>query len=254
MRTIGAILNNLVELAPLEKKLEFDNVGLLAGNPEWKVSSVLLSLDITTQVILEAEQRSAGLIVSHHPLFFGLKAAVPDNSEGKHTMELLTRRIGAVCMHTNLDAADGGVNDALANTIGLLDTQPFEAEHIGRIGHIRTPRDLPAFLDHVKAVLGCEGLRYVKGSRPVFQVAVGGGSCGSMLESAAAAGCDTFITADVKHDVFLRAAELGINMIDAGHFHTENVVIPVLQNRLSRAFPDITVMIADHHAPEHYYV
>lgn len=254
MHTIGAILNDLEQFAPTETKMDFDNVGLLAGDPDWQITSVLLSLDITTPVILEAEALSAGLIVSHHPLFFGLQAAVPGNPGGKHTLELLTRRIGAICMHTNLDAADGGVNDALARILGVMDAQPFEEEHVGRIGHIGTPLMLPEFLTQVKTALGCEGLRYVKGRNPVFQVAVGGGSCGSMLENAVLAGCDTFITADIKYDVFLRALELGINLIDAGHFHTENVVMPVLKERLSKAFPDLKLHISDHHAPEKYYI
>lgn len=253
MLTIGTILGELIQLAPLESKLDFDNVGLLAGDPDWTVSSVLLSLDITSAVIREADALGAGLIISHHPLFFTLKAAVPGNEGGKHTLELLTRKIGAVCMHTNLDAADGGVNDALARKLRLLDAQPFEPEHIGRIGHVRSPLELSAFLGNVKNALGCEGLRYVHGTKPVFQVAVGGGSCGSMLEDAVLAGCDTFVTADVKHGVFLRASELGINLIDAGHFHTENVVIPVLQSVLTQAFPDLNVHVSAHTAAEHYY-
>ena len=253
MPTIGAILNSLSKQAPPETKMDFDNVGLLAGDPEWDISCVMLSLDITSAVIREAEQYGAGLIVSHHPLFFDLKSATPETEGGKHLLELLTRRIGAVCMHTNLDAADGGVNDALARKLRLLDAQPFEPEHICRIGHVRSPLDLNTFLASVKTALGCEGLRYVQGAHPVFQVAVGGGSCGSMLEDAVRAGCDTFVTADVKHDVFLRASELGINLIDAGHFHTENVVIPVLKSVLNQAFPDLDVRISAHTAAEHYY-
>ncbi len=254
MLTIGTILNELAKLAPLETKLDFDNVGLLVGDPDWEVSTVLLSLDITSAVIREAEALGAGLVISHHPLFFTLNAAVPGNAGGKHTLDLLTRRIGAICMHTNLDAADGGVNDALARRLGLLDAQPYEPEHICRIGHVRKPIDLTAFLGMVKSALGCEGLRYVQGTSPVFQVAVGGGSCGSMLEDAVQAGCDTFITADIKHGVFLRASELGINLIDAGHFHTENVVIPVLKNVLDQAFPGLNVLISAHTAAEHYYL
>ena len=253
MRTIGEILSYLAKLAPLETKLDFDNVGLLAGDPEWEVSTVLLSLDITSQVIREASALSAGLVISHHPLFFSLNSATPDNAGGKHTLELLTRRIGAICMHTNLDAANGGVNDALAKSLGLLDTQAFEPENIGRIGHLRKPMTLNAFLPVICSALRCEGLRYTEGENPVFQVAVGGGSCGSMLEDAAASGADTFVTADIKHDVFLRAAELGINLIDAGHFHTENVVIPVLAEYLSVGFPELTVRISAHTAPIRFF-
>lgn len=244
-------MNSLEKLAPPEVKMDFDNVGLLAGDPEWNIQRIMLSLDITSAAIREAEECGAGLIVSHHPLFFDLKSATPETEGGKHLLELLTRRIGAVCMHTNLDAADGGVNDALAAALRLRDARPFEPAHILRMGYLDKEMALDAFLGELKIALRCEGLRYT-GSKPVYRVAVGGGSCGSMLADAYQAGCDTFVTADVKYDVFLRASELGINLIDAGHYHTENVVIPTLKSWLSREFPDLVIRISSHHAPEHY--
>ena len=233
--------------------MDFDNVGLLAGDPEWDIQCVMLSLDISSAVIREAETCGAGLIVSHHPLFFDLKSATPDTEGGKHLLELLTRKIGAICMHTNLDAADGGVNDALAAALGLLDAHPFEPEHILRIGFLEKEISLTAFLDKIKTALRCEGLRYT-GKSSVYRVAVGGGSCGSMLDAAVKAGCDTFVTADIKYDVFLRASELGINLIDAGHFCTENVVIPRLRAWLAGEFPDLRLLISSHRTPERFYI
>ena len=252
MPTIGAILNSLSKQAPPETKMDFDNVGLLAGDPEWDISCVMLSLDITSAVIREAEQYGAGLIVSHHPLFFDLKSATPETEGGKHLLELLTRRIGAVCMHTNLDAADGGVNDALASALRLRDAHAVEPEHILRVGLLDKAMPMDDFLAEVKTALRCDGLRYT-GNAPVWRVAVGGGSCGSMLTEVVKTGCDTFVTADIKHDVFLRASELGLNLIDAGHFCTENVVIPVLKNWLTRSFPDLRILISSHRAPERFY-
>lgn len=252
MPTIGAILNSLSKQAPPETKMDFDNVGLLAGDPEWDVSCVMLSLDITSAVIREAEQYGAGLIVSHHPIFFDLKSATPETEGGKHLLELLTRRIGAVCMHTNLDAADGGVNDALASALRLRDAHAVEPEHILRVGLLDKAMPMDDFLAEVKTALRCDGLRYT-GNAPVWRVAVGGGSCGSMLTEVVKTGCDTFVTADIKHDVFLRASELGLNLIDAGHFCTENVVIPVLKNWLTRSFPDLRILISSHRAPERFY-
>ena len=103
------------------------------------------------------------------------------------------------------------------------------------------------FLNHVKQQLGCPGLRYVDGSKPVRRVAVGGGSCASELMDAAAAGCDTFVTADVKYNQFWDAQELGINLIDAGHFYTENPICPVLAEKLQHNFPEITVQLSQSH-------
>ena len=254
MPTVGEIFDFLNTKAPVDTKLDFDNVGLLAGSRDWPVKSVLLSLEITGEVIAEAKERKAGLVLSHHPLFFDLKAVSSETPQGKKVMDLLTAGIAAICMHTNLDAADGGVNDALAAALGLGDARPFEPEHICRLGSLPEAVPLEAFLRRVKERLGCAGLRYVDGGRPVCLVAVGGGSCGSMLEETAETGCDTFVTADVKHDQFLRARELGLNLIDAGHFNTENVVIPVLRDWLAGEFPDLELRIAAHGQPEKYYV
>jgi putative NIF3 family GTP cyclohydrolase 1 type 2 len=113
---------------------------------------------------------------------------------------------------------------------------------------------LADFLALVKEKLGCAGLRYADGGKPVRLVAVGGGSCGSMLEETAATGCDTFVTADVKYDRFLRAKELGLNLIDAGHFNTENTVIPVLRSWLAGAFPGLRLLTSAHGQTERYFV
>ena len=254
MPTVGDIFDFLNMKAPVETKLDFDNVGLLAGSRDWPVESALLALEITGEVIEEARAMKAGLVLSHHPLFFELKAISSEVPQGKKVMDLLTAGIAAICMHTNLDAADGGVNDALAAALGLGDARPYEPEHICRLGTLPEAMPLEAFLHRAKERLGCAGLRYVDGGRPVCLVAVGGGSCGSMLEETVLTGCDTFVTADVKHDQFLRAKELGLNLIDAGHFNTENTVIPVLRDWLAAEFPSLRLKIAAHGQPEKYYV
>ena len=254
MPTVGEIFDFLNTKAPVETKLDFDNVGLLVGSRDWSVGSVMLALEITGEVIAEAKAWGAGLVLSHHPLFFDLKTVSSEVPQGKKAMDLLTGHMAAICMHTNLDAADGGVNDALAAALGLGDARPYEPEHICRLGSLPEALPLPDFLRRTKERLGCAGLRYVDSGRPVCLVAVGGGSCGSMLEETARTGCDTFVTADVKHDQFLRARELSLNLIDAGHFNTENVVIPVLRDWLADEFPDLRLRIAAHGQPEKYYV
>ena len=161
--------------------------------------------------------------------------------------------ISAICMHTNLDIADGGVNDALMATLGAEVTGGLEPAGTaadgrtltcGRVGKLPNPMTMAEFLPYVAGRLHANGLRYVDGGLPVERIAVCGGSGGNMLELAAAKGCDTFVTADVKYDRFLAAKELGINLIDADHFCTENVVIPVLQEKLQRQFPDVTFTVS----------
>ena len=109
-------------------------------------------------------------------------------------------------------------------------------------------QSLYTFLDHVKKALGCQGLRYVDSGKPVTRVAVGGGACAGEMRQAAAAGCDTFVTADVRYNQFWDARELGLNLIDAGHFHTENPVCTYLTEKLREAFPDLNIAMSAWHA------
>lgn len=259
MATVSEIYKGLDQKAPFSTQMSFDNAGFLVGDGTREVTKTMVSLDITNWVIDEAVEQGCQLIVSHHPvLFHPAKAVTDSDTVGRKLLKLARHEIAAICAHTNLDIAAGGVNDALAAAAGLTDTavlEPFGEDKdgnsigMGRLGVLSTgkPLDLPAYASQIKGALGANGIRYVDGNRPVFHVAVGGGSCGDMLDLAIGAGCDTFLTADIKYDVFLKAAESGINLIDAGHFPTENVVCPVVANWLKEAFPTLTVMISKSH-------
>ena len=238
----------LAERAPLEKKLGFDNVGLLVGRSDRPVNRVLAALDITDEVIREAVEKNAELIVSHHPLFFELKCVTDEIWTGERVLSLAENRIAAICMHTNLDAAQGGVNDALLAAVGCSCAEELDpASGIGRIGVRQAPTELSAFLAEIKTSLRCAGLRYHDAGRPVYKVAVCGGSGGGEIPLAHAAGCDTYVTADIKYDAFLEAKHLGINLIDADHFCTENVVVPVLKDWIEASFSDVEVLISAVH-------
>lgn len=246
----------LEEFAPLSLKLDYDNAGFLVGFAEDELTKILVSLDITDDVISEAVREKANLIVSHHPLFFSLKSVNDTDSTGSKIIRLIENRISAVCMHTNLDAAAGGVNDALAAAAGIKNPKLLavdgygadgDAYGIGRFGTLNEPMDFADYLDYVKNALHTKGLRYYDAGRKALKVAVIGGSGGSELHRAAERGCDTFITADIKYNVFLEAKERGINIIDADHFCTENVVVPILKNKLVEAFPDVPVLVSARH-------
>jgi dinuclear metal center YbgI/SA1388 family protein len=250
------VLEALERLAPPEMKMDFDNVGLLAGFPDARVSGILVSLDITDDVIDEAASLGAELIVSHHPLFFSLQKVTAEPGQGGRVVKLIAGGMSAICMHTNLDAARGGVNDALAAAAGLAGVELL-AEHgrtadgapfsYGRRGILRHPCAMSEYLELIKERLGASGLRYYDAGRTVSYVAVVGGSGGGELRAAASRGCDTFITADIKYDVFLEARELGINLIDGDHFCTENTVAPGLAGALREAFPGIDTAISKRH-------
>ncbi|MBR4231985.1 MAG: Nif3-like dinuclear metal center hexameric protein [Oscillospiraceae bacterium] len=256
MVTVRDIYECLEAFAPLEMKMDFDNPGFLVGRGGAPVERVLVSLDITENVIAEAADMGAQLIVSHHPLFFSLKSVTDGDGIGRKVLALASSGIAAICMHTNLDAANGGVNDALAGALGLNDTELLNVEGVngkgeefsyGRVGFLPEPTDMRSFLERVKNVLGSNGLRYHDAGRPVHKVASVGGSGGSMLELAAAKDCDTFVTSDIKYDVFLTAKELGMNLIDGDHFCTENTVVPVIADLIGKAFPDTDVHVSARH-------
>ena len=134
----------------------------------------------------------------------------------------------------------------LAQKLGLDGVTVIGHENLLRCGEI-FEQPLVQFLSQVKNVLSCEGLRYVDGGKAVHRVAVGGGSCADGILEALDAGCDTFVTADIKYNQFWDAKDLGINLIDAGHFCTENPVIPVLAAKLAEKFPEIQVKISETH-------
>ena len=150
-------------------------------------------------------------------------------------------------MHTNLDAARGGVNDLLAKTLHLADPVPLHESGIGRHGTLAESMALQEFVPLVCKTLGCNGVRYAGAGRPVSHVAVGGGSCGDFEADAIAAGCDTFVTSDLSYHQFLDAAGKGINLIDAGHFPTEDLVCGEIVSYLSANFPELTVTKSTSH-------
>ena len=253
MAKLSEIYEEIARLAPVELKLGFDNVGLLVGSWEDEIRSVLCALDITEAVIGEAAELGADLIVSHHPLFFELKNVTDSDTTSARVLHLARAGMSAICMHTNLDIAPGGVNDALCETLGIADAEPFGAERCGRVGWV-PEQSMAAFLLHVKGALNAGGLRYVDAGRPVHHVAVLGGAGGNEMLEALEAGADTYVTADVKHHQFIDARELGLNLIDAGHFSTENVVVPVLASLIAERFPDVDVRVSEaHEQPEKFF-
>ena len=257
MTTVSDILQFVETLAPRAMKMDWDNVGLLCGSKSTPVTKVLVALDPFEHVCKEAAQWGAEVIVTHHPLIFRPLPSITDETTiGRGIRTLIKHDISAINAHTNLDQAPGGVNDVLAQTLGLENIRviaPCGRTEAGndwgllRMGQVEK-QPLAAFLAAVKEKLGCGGLRYVDGGKPVQKVAVGGGSCADGMLEALGAGCDTFVTADVKYNQFWDAHDLGLNLIDAGHFATENPVIVVLAERIRSAFPEITVEISKTHS------
>lgn len=255
MTTTGEILDFLQTLAPADMKESWDNVGLLCGRSGAPVTRVLVALDPFLPVCQEAQSLGAELIVTHHPLLFQTKSITDETETGRCLLYLAEHGISAINLHTNLDAAPGGVNDCLAEALGLEQVQVLvpagtdgqgRTYGLGRTGVVQT-QTVEQFIQTVKSSLGCAGLRFTDGGRPVRRVAVGGGACGGFLEQAVQAGCDAFVTGDVKYNAFADAHAMGITLIDAGHFATEQVVCPYLVRKLQAAFPALRVTLSRVH-------
>lgn len=353
---VKTIFGFLEELAPLRLAEDYDNPGLLAGDAGAPVSRALLTLDITPEAVREAGETGAQLLISHHPVIFKPVRAVLARGKTAALWELARRNVAAVCMHTNLDAAPGGVNDALAAALGLQGAEPFggvlsepykklvvfvpktharavrealaaagagrlgaydgcafassgtgyfrplagsrpflgrpgepeEADEVrlealcapellaravaamlaahpyempaydvfddaavrktygmGRIAALAEPKPLAEFAAGVKKALGASCVRAVDAGRPALRVAVCGGAADSaIVAAAAAAGADTLVTGECKHSLYYEARTQDLNVVEAGHFATETVVLPVLREKLAARFPAVEFGVA----------
>jgi len=220
MPTVDEILTVLDGIAPLSTAEEWDNAGFQVGDLEAPVTKALLCLDVTEAALSKALSIGAELIISHHPLLFSPLSELPAD----HLVyQLAAAGVSNIAMHTNLDKARGGVNDCLANTLGLTDLR--EAFGLGRIGSLATPLSPRDFAVKVKTLLGT-AVRVKEGSRPVKTVGLVGGAGGDVLESAEVAQADAFVTGEIKHHQWLAAPD--ITVVDGGHYATENVVVEPL--------------------------
>lgn len=263
MPKVKDIVSYFTALVPPEMKMDFDNVGLLVGMGETEVRKALVALDITDEVVDEAISKKVQIILSHHPMFFELKQVNDSTLAGRKIVKMLRSGISGFCQHTNLDSVQGGVNDALAGKLGVniegwLDGPKYTADGkeygMGRYGFLPSPVEFGEYLSFIKSSLGACGLRYHCTGKPVHKVALCGGSGGGFIEKAVSLGCDTLVTADLKYDRFLAAKELSLNLIDADHFCTENVVVPVLAEMLKKGFPEIDVIISSvSHQPVKFF-
>lgn len=243
MTTIREIVEYCRKIAPFELADEWDNIGLLVGAENKEITKVFLALDITPEVIKEARQTGAGLIISHHPVIFDpLRALTPDAP----AYLLAKYDIAALCLHTNLDRAEQGVNTALAQALGLKNMAFYPEDYI-LVGEPEQPKDADGFAAFVKARLDAPSVRYTNGNITRVAVSSGGGGEGVML--AEKYGFDAFVTGEMKHHQYTWAKSHGIAAFDAGHFPTENVVIEPLCKLLSERFPDTVFIIGNEPCP-----
>ena len=340
------LYNAMDDMAPFSLTMDFDNTGLLVGDRDAEVTGVVMALDCTMGVLEEAEKQGANVVITHHPIIFrGIKSVTADSI----VYHAIRKGINVISAHTNLDIAQGGVNDCLADRLKLSDltgltvtqdtpfhkitvfvphshsekvyeamtaagagtlapysgcayfidgtgtflpeegAHPFlgtpgqreitpevriemvcpvgktgavvkamkeahpyevpaydimedkglsETQWLGRIGTLEKACEPEELAAHVKKCLGGV-VRYTKGKSPVQKVAICGGAGDSELGTALRSGADALITGEVKHHIFLEAVQAGITLIEAGHFHTEVVVLEPVMERLKKQFPEL---------------
>ncbi len=243
---VADILNWLDGWAPFSVAEEWDNVGLLVGCPDMPVTKILLSLDITPEVVMHAAKLGAELIISHHPVIFNpLKKLECDTP----LYLLAWHDIAAIAAHTNLDKAVGGVNDTLASKLLLKDVCVAE-DGMCRIGALESEMQPQTFAKHCASMLNVPdgGINWADGKRPVKTVAVCGGSGGDFLQNLQTQ-VDAFVTGELNYHYW---PENALNtIVAAGHFYTEAPAVEELKNKLQSAFKTIKAYLAHMNCPYH---
>jgi len=257
--TVNHILEALLQWAPNHLKADYDNIGLLVGDPNQTVSGIITCLDVTQHVIEEADAASAELIVVHHPLIFRKLAAVrSDDPTGHLVTELVRRGISLIAMHTNLDSAIDGVSYVLAEKLGLEQLSFLESGRegggYGVIGSLPVAVNRDHFLAMVAEKLQVPMLRYSGHSDAISKVAVCGGAGSFLIDTAINAGAHAFVTADLKyHDFFTNQG--AFVLCDAGHYETEMPVSERVRFFLKQEFPSLHVEVTRHITnPVEYFI
>lgn len=232
--TVKDIFEFINSIAPFENQCEWDNSGLLVGSAANEVKKIGVVLDITSDAVKYAAENGIDLIVSHHPVIF---RAVKSFLDGDIPYMMAKSGISAICAHTSLDIAKGGVNDALAAALGFENISDFAES--GELSMIRVAEIEETDGENLAKLVADKlsaGVRLADSSKKISKVALCGGAGGDFIRDVAGAGCDAYITGDISHHEFLDALEMGLTLIAAGHFETENPVVAVLAEKLKNKF------------------
>ncbi len=224
----------LEKYAPPELASSYDNVGLILGDKEKEVTTVLLTLDVDLEVAKEAKALGAELIISHHPmLFHPMKSITTDTPEGNCILYLAENKIAVFSAHTNLDSAPGGLNDLAAQFLNLENTMPLDTEEgagIGRIGALPTAMSLERLAAEIRSLYRLPFIRFVgDGKKVIRKVALCTGSGGDLITQAKAKGADAYITGDIKYSVAREAEASGLAMVELGHYESEYIAVDLLE-------------------------
>ena len=250
---IKEIISLIEDYAPLKLQASFDNSGLLCGDPERELTSILLCIDVTEEVIKEAIDKGHNLIISHHPLIFGgLKHITPATYVERCVIHAIKHDITIYAAHTNMDVVSNGVSGRMADKLDLYHRQilqpegdPMTGNGFGIIGELQQPVESITFLQQVKEIFRCDRLRYTAPHTPSIQrVAVCGGAGASFFKQALTGRADIYISGDFKyHDFFL--TENRIMIADIGHYESEQFTKEIFYEILTKKISKFAVQFSE---------
>lgn len=251
------VMRRLEVLAPLGFAEKWDNVGLLAGRSAKEIKSVYLAVDATDEVVEEAIDSGADMLITHHPLIFSpLKSITTEDFISRRVLKLLQADICYYAMHTNFDVM--GMADAAADELQLLDRQVLEItyeddsvrEGIGRYGRLPKVMSLAECAAYVKEIFRLSAVRvYGEADERVEIAAVSPGSAKSVTANAVQAGVDVLISGDIDHHMGIDLVAQGVSVIDAGHYGLEKLFVPYMQDYCKKKMPELTVFTAEEKSP-----
>lgn len=255
--TVQTVADAVNRLAPKKLAEEWDNPGLLIGDPTAEVKKIFICLDVLDENISRAIELDAQLMVSHHPIIFhAIKNVRLDLPLGNKIARLLQNNLSVFAAHTNLDIAAGGVNDVLAEKLGLVDVKMFGDEEfsLGRIGTLETPMTAADFARHVKKSLNAANVRLVDaGDFTISKVGLCSGAGAEFIQKAKFFGAQAFVTGDVKYHEAQAAVENRIHVVDAGHFATEFPIVHALAEYLRDELKNFRVEIFEDTAAKDFF-
>lgn len=245
--TVKELYSKFCERIPESLSCDWDNDGIMcAPDLSREVSKIIITLDITEEIVDYAIEGEFDLIISHHPLIFKpVTHLTEENHVARKLIKLASNNISAFSFHTRADKVSGGVNDILAEELGLRDVSPFGEDGLGRIGNLSEEAELESFSEDVKISLRADGVRYSDGYNSVRRVAVVGGDGKDYVRDAIKAGADTYVSGRLSYNVMEEAADMGINLVEAGHYFTEFPVTSFFRDIITELDFGARIEIAD---------
>ena len=245
--TVKELYEKLNSRMPENLTEAWDNDGIMCSSDfSSEVNNVLIALDVTEEIVDYAIARNFDLIVSHHPLVFKPIDRVTENNHvSRKIIKLISNNISVFSFHTRADKVDGGVNDILCQILGLSDVKPFGEGGLGRIGTLPEESALDVFSDFVKMQLGADVIKYADAYNPVKRVAIVGGDGKDFVADAMKEGADTYLSGRLSYNVMEEAADMGINLVEAGHYFTEFPITKFFSSLIASFDGNAYIEIAD---------